>query len=58
MGEVVFVDFAGRRTLSREAWLTGATRCEREADRQPDKIADTLRRCAAQYRKQAEGAGA
>ena len=58
MGEVIYASFGRRVQISRDEWLTGATRCEREADRQPDKIADTLRRCAANYRKQAEGAGA
>ena len=35
-----------------------ARRCNAEALRQPEEIAATLRRCAAQYQRQAEGAGA
>lgn len=58
MGDVIFYSFGRRAKITREAWLTGATRCEREADRQPDEIADTLRRCAANYRQRAEGGGA
>ena len=57
MGDVIEVDFAGRRMITRQAWLDGATRCEREARRQPEEIARTLRRCSAYYRRKAEGAG-
>lgn len=57
MGDVIFYSFQGRANISRDEWLAGATRCEREADRQPGEIAATLRRCAAEYRKRAEGGG-
>lgn len=57
MGEVIYLrSFRERTVISREEWLAGAERCEREADRQAEEIASTLRRCAANYRERAEGA--
>jgi len=57
MGELISVDFRARRVLiSRDEWLAGARRCSAEADRQPEEIAATLRRCAAKYRQKAKGA--
>ena len=56
MGDVIYLSFRGRVVITKDEWLAGATRCEREAGRQPDEIADTLRRCAANYRRRAEGA--
>ena len=59
MGDILHIDFARRVKISAREWLAGATRCEREADRQPEGIAATLRRCAASYRvRAAEGGGA
>jgi len=57
MGDVIYASFGRRVQISRDEWLRGADRCEAEASRQPRDIARTLRRCAANYRKQAEGAG-
>lgn len=57
MGDVVYLSFGRRAVITREEWLAGATRCEREARRQPEEIAATLRRCAANYRMKAEGGG-
>ena len=56
VGEVIYASFGRRVVITRDEWLAGATRCEREAYRQPDEIAATLRRCAANYRQRAEGA--
>lgn len=57
MGDVIFYSFGRRVEISREEWLAGAWRCERLAESQSSKIADTLRRCAAHYRMRAEGGG-
>ena len=54
MGDVIYASFGRRVTISRDEWLRGATRCEREALRQPEEIARTLRRCAANYRAKAQ----
>jgi hypothetical protein len=55
MGDVIFVSFGRRVKISRDEWLAGALRCEREAERQPDEIAATLRRCAEMYRQRGKG---
>lgn len=58
MGDVIRVCFERRVRITRDEWLAGAHRCEAEAARQPDRIAATLRRCAASYRNRAaEGGG-
>lgn len=50
MGQVITVDFQAKRVMiSREAWLDGARRCSAEAERQPEEIARTLRRCSDHY---------
>jgi hypothetical protein len=55
VGDVIYASFGRRVQISREEWIAGATRCEREADRQTEEIARTLRRCAASYRRRADG---
>jgi len=57
MAQIITVDFPARKVMDwgTDRFAEAARRCEAEALRQPDKIADTLRRCAAKYRKQAEG---
>lgn len=57
MGDVIYLSFGRRTVISQSEWLAGAERCEREAGRQPEKIADTLRRCAANYRVRAAEGG-
>lgn len=55
VGQVIFVQFGDGPKISRSEWLAGSLRCETEARRQPEKIAETLRRCAERYRQRAEG---
>lgn len=58
VAQIITVSFADRKVMDwgLEPYAEAARRCEAEASRQPNEIADALRRCAARYRA-AEGAG-
>lgn len=55
---MIYLSFRRRVVITKQEWLAGAERCEREALTQTEEIARTLRRCGAHYRRQAEVAGA
>lgn len=59
VAQIITVDFEGRRVMDwgTDRFAEAARRCSAEALRQPDEIARTLQRCAARYRKAAEGGG-
>lgn len=57
MAQIITVDFPARKVMDwgTDRFAEAARRCEAEALRQPNEIADTLRRCAAKYRQQKGG---
>lgn len=57
VAQIITVSFADRRVIDwgTDRFAEAARRCSAEALRQPDEIARTLQRCAARYRKAAEG---
>ena len=58
VAQIITVNFGERRVIDwglEDRYAEAAARCELEALRQPADIADTLKRLAANYRKQGTG---
>lgn len=57
VAQIIHCDFGERRVTDwgLDPFAEAARRCDAEAERQTGEIADSLRRCAARYLRQAEG---